>query len=63
MYQEKERGTRHEPHRRPSGRSGNIPSRAARQYGTDERVRRLRIVPAPGGFAFVTDEPVAEKSG
>jgi hypothetical protein len=63
MYQEKQGRTGHEPSRRPPGRLGNPPSRATRLYGTDGRGPRVRCVPAPGGFAFVADELVAQKSG
>ena len=51
---------RHTNDRSRNGTPGPYPS--ARRNGLGERVARLRIVPAPGGFAFVEDPSNIESS-
>ena len=59
MYQLNETEMRRE-HRRelPEG-SANVPRLAARQTGSEAS---LRVVRAPGGFAFVADRSATERS-
>lgn len=59
MYEANEARTRRE-HRH---RSENVQDHAARQDGTDRQSTRLRVVHAPGGFAFVaiTETEAKEK--
>ena len=58
MYQLNETGMRRDHRRELTEGPANAPSLAARRAGS---TARLRIVLAPGGFAFVADKGAAER--
>ena len=58
MYQLNETGRRRDHRRELTEGPANAPRLAARRAGT---TARLRIVLAPGGFAFVADKGAAER--
>ena len=47
---------------RQTVRAGTRASRGKSRNGKGESGVRLRMVPAPGGVAFVEDKPAAERS-
>lgn len=47
--------------RGPARRPGDVPPLHVSRNGTGEPGARLRIVPAPGGAAFVEDKPASER--
>ncbi len=57
MYQSNAMETRREHQSGPPEGPENAPLRAARRDEKGRPDRRLRVVRAPGGFAFVEDEP------
>jgi hypothetical protein len=62
MYQLNVTGMRRERrHELPEG-SGNVPRLSARRNETGRSETRLRVVRAPGGFAFVEDKSATEDS-
>ena len=62
VYQQNERGRHREPRHAPATRHGGTRTDVARRNETGgwSAAPRLRVVPAPGGFAFVRDEPVTQ---
>ncbi len=59
MYQLNETEMRREHRREPPEGQANLPRPAARRNGSGAR---MRVVLAPGGFAFVAQRPATERS-
>ena len=55
MYHTNQAEKRSEPRHGPPGTPGYAPSLGAPQNGAGRTGQRLRVVRAPGGFAFVED--------
>lgn len=62
MYQRDEIRQYFDKLEKVSRRHGNAPRLSARRNGEVGPDAKLRMVPAPGGVAFVKDESITERS-